>query len=56
MFYVIKNGRQPGIFNDWDTCKQHVSGFKGAVYKKCKTMDEAKEYLNTTVPPPKSVP
>ena len=52
MFYAVKNGRQPGIFNDWDTCKQHVSGFKGAVYKKCKTMDEAKEYLNTTVPTP----
>ena len=53
MFYAVKNGRQPGIFNDWDTCKQHVSGFKGALYKKFKTIDEAKEYLKTAVSPPK---
>ena len=32
-FYVVWEGRTPGIYNDWDLCKREVMGFKGAKYK-----------------------
>ena len=32
-FYVVWAGRNPGIYDSWDTCKQEVNGFEGAKYK-----------------------
>lgn len=32
-FYVVFNGLQPGIYDNWDDCKEQVDGFKGAEYK-----------------------
>jgi len=40
-FYVVWQGRQTGIFTDWDTCNKHVKGFAGAKYKSFKTRVEA---------------
>ncbi len=40
-FYVVWQGRQTGIFNDWDTCKKQIDGFNGARYKSFKTQAEA---------------
>ncbi|SDD58611.1 ribonuclease HI [Sporomusa acidovorans] len=44
-FYVVKNGRIPGIYRSWDECKQQVDGYPGAVYKGFAIESEAKEYL-----------
>lgn len=30
-FYVVKQGRTPGIYHDWNECLAQVKGFKGAV-------------------------
>jgi ribonuclease H-related protein len=27
-YYAVKVGRQPGIYLDWDSCKEQVNGFK----------------------------
>lgn len=40
-FYVVWQGRQTGIFTDWDTCKKQVDGLAGAKYKSFKTLAEA---------------
>ena len=40
-FYVVWQGRETGIFTDWDTCKKQVDAFAGAKYKSFKTRQEA---------------
>ncbi len=40
-FYVVWQGRQTGIFTDWDTCKKQVDAFPAAKYKSFKTRQEA---------------
>ena len=42
-FYVVWQGRETGIFNDWSTCKKHIDGFAGARYKSFKSLVEAEE-------------
>lgn len=41
-FYVVWQGRETGIFTDWDTCRRQVDKFAGARYKSFGTMEEAK--------------
>lgn len=32
-FYVVWNGRTPGVYNRWEACQKEIEGFKGAKYK-----------------------
>ncbi|WP_302789300.1 viroplasmin family protein [Anaerostipes caccae] len=32
-FYVVRKGKNPGIYSTWDECKKQVDGFSGAEYK-----------------------
>lgn len=32
-FYVVWKGRQTGVFDSWESCKEQVNGFEGAQYK-----------------------
>ena len=45
MFYSVNKGKCPGIYNNWNECKQNVIGFKGAVYKKFENLADAQEFL-----------
>lgn len=40
-YYVVAEGRKRGIFDDWESCKEQIEGFQGAVYKSFETYDEA---------------
>ncbi len=40
-YYVVWQGKQPGIYTDWDSCREQVAGVQGAQYKSFDTMDEA---------------
>ncbi|MCX6280725.1 MAG: viroplasmin family protein [Bacteroidetes bacterium] len=40
-YYVVWNGRKPGIYEGWDNCKEQVAGFNGAKYKGFPTKDLA---------------
>lgn len=40
-FYVVWEGREPGIYEDWDDCLAQVDGFPGAKYKSFKSQEEA---------------
>lgn len=44
-FYAVKAGKVPGIYTTWDQCKQNVSGFKAAVYRKFNTVEEASAFV-----------
>ena len=40
-YYVVWQGKKPGIYTDWDECKEQVHGVVGAQYKSFDTMTEA---------------
>ncbi len=44
-YYVVWQGREPGIYDSWDACEQQVKGIEGSVYKSFKTQEEAEEAL-----------
>lgn len=46
-FYVVWQGKVPGVYNSWDTCKKQVEGFEGAQYKGFPTEAEAHAALST---------
>jgi hypothetical protein len=29
-FYAVRAGRHPGVYSDWNECKESITGFKGA--------------------------
>ena len=42
-FYVVWNGRVPGIYETWNDCKAQVDGFENAKYKSFENLSEAQE-------------
>ena len=40
-YYVVWQGKQPGIYTSWDECKKQVAGVQGAQYKSFDTVAEA---------------
>ena len=44
-YYVVWQGKRPGIYTDWETCKAQVVGVQGAQYKSFDTMAEAESAL-----------
>ena len=48
-YYAVRVGRAPGIYTSWDSCKKQVQNYKGAVYKKFPTFEEAQVFLGTDI-------
>lgn len=46
-FYAVANGRNIGIFNSWNECSESVKGFPKAKYKKFKTTEECKTFIDS---------
>jgi ribonuclease HI len=44
-FYVVKTGRETGIFTTWEACKKAIHGFSGAIYKSFDSETEAQFWL-----------
>ncbi|MCX4269229.1 MAG: ribonuclease H family protein [Lachnospiraceae bacterium] len=44
-FYAVRKGKEPGVYQDWKTCREQISGFSGAVYKSFLTREEAEQFL-----------
>ena len=42
-FYVVWEGRSPGIYDSWEECKDQIDGFPGARYKSFPSQDAATE-------------
>ena len=45
MYYAVKKGRTPGIYNTWAECQEQVKGYSNAQFKKFKTVEEAEAYI-----------
>jgi len=41
-YFVVWEGKTPGIYKSWEECKQQVSGYAGAIYKGFATEAEAR--------------
>ena len=62
-YYVVWNGRKPGIYEGWDKCKEQVAGFNGAKFKGFPTKDLAlsafsddpRKYMEKGLQAPKKV-
>ena len=46
-WYVVRVGRQTGVFSSWEACHAQVDGFSGACYKK-NTEQEKKPLQRST--------
>jgi ribonuclease HI len=44
-YYAVANGKQKGIFTNWNDCNQSVKGFKHAIYKKFNSKEEAELFI-----------
>lgn len=40
-YYVVWNGHQKGVFDNWNDCKAQIEGFAGAQYKSFESKQEA---------------
>ncbi len=47
-FYVVWSGGTPGIYRNWEDCRQQVQGVAGAKYKSFNTLIEAQEAFNSS--------
>lgn len=57
-YYAVKNGRKPGIYEEWygpTGAWAQVDGYKGASYKGFSSKEEAQAYLNADTAKAKSV-
>ncbi len=45
-FYVVWQGKQPGIYKTWKDCKAAIDGYKGAQYKSFESFEIAKKAYN----------
>lgn len=50
-YYVVYKGKQTGIFNTWNECKNAITNYPDAVFKKFNNLDHAEYFLkNGTMP------
>lgn len=54
-YYVVWQGREPGVYAEWAKCKAQVDRFPGAKYKSFATLEEAESALRGGVSPKQSV-
>lgn len=47
-YYVVWQGKKPGIYADWETCRAQVKGQQGAVYKGFATLIEAEKAFSSS--------
>lgn len=44
-FFVVWEGKEPGIYRSWEECKRQIHGFGGALYKGFATEAEARQAM-----------
>ncbi|MCJ0933017.1 viroplasmin family protein [Virgibacillus halodenitrificans] len=45
-YYVVSEGHETGIYDNWEDCKKQINGYPGAVYKSFKTQIEAEKFIS----------
>ena len=49
-YYAVVNGQTPGIYEDWPSASEQVTGYPGAVFQRFRTREEAEAYLSANEP------
>ena len=50
-YYVVWQGIHPGVYNNWEDCKEQVEGQSGAKYKAFESREAAEEaFLSNCAP------
>jgi ribonuclease HI len=44
-FYAVSKGKNVGIYDSWDECKNNTKGYKGAIFKKFTTKEDADRFI-----------
>ena len=44
-FFVVWEGKEPGIYRSWEECKRQIHGYQGAIFKGFSTEAEAREAM-----------
>ena len=44
-YYAVANGREKGVFDSWEDCEDQTAYFKGAKFKKVKSLKEAEMFI-----------
>lgn len=47
-YYAVSKGFKTGIFTSWSECNKSISGYSGAKYNKCDSLDQAQVFLKQT--------
>jgi ribonuclease HI len=50
-YYAVKQGREIGIYTNWEAASTSVLGFPRAMHKKFYTLNEAEAYVDMHNPP-----
>ena len=45
-YYAVSVGRKPGIYNDWPSCAKQILNYRGASFKKFRSIEDAERYLS----------
>ena len=46
-YYAVKVGKNPGIYEDWESAKENVIGYEGAIYKSFSSKEDAMAFLSS---------
>lgn len=52
VYYAVKAGKNPGVYNSWDECKANAYGYAGAKWKKFHNYEEARSFIEGSQPSP----
>ena len=47
-YYVVWRGKNPGVYDNWDECKEQITGYKNAQYKSFSSLNEAKKAFDAS--------
>lgn len=50
-WYAVIKGVKPGIYTDWESTKEMIHGFSGAVFKSFDTQSDAERFFNDSATP-----
>ncbi|KAH9174175.1 ribonuclease H-like domain-containing protein [Lactarius sanguifluus] len=46
VYFAVRVGREPGIYETWEECREQVVRYPNAVYKKMKSLNKATAWVN----------
>jgi len=44
-YYAVKTGKIPGIYYNWDECKDQINKYPGAIFKSFENIEQANKFL-----------